>query len=66
MLAKASEGSARDSLSLLDRALISQNIIEKEVDESFVRKMLGIVDKSKMLKFLNQGKTPQVYLASER
>ena len=53
LIAKASEGSVRDSLSLLDRALISQNIIEKEIDEPFIRKMLGIADKSKMLQLLN-------------
>ncbi|MDC0059592.1 DNA polymerase III subunit gamma/tau [Pelagibacteraceae bacterium] len=52
LIAKASEGSVRDSLSLLDRALISQSITEKEIDEAFVRKMLGITDKSKMLELL--------------
>ena len=31
LLAKASEGSVRDSLSLLDRALVSHNIDEKEI-----------------------------------
>jgi len=53
LLAKASEGSVRDSLSLLDRALVSQNIEEKEIDEVFVRKMLGIADRSKILSLLN-------------
>ena len=53
LIAKASEGSVRDSLSLLDRALISQGIIEnKEIDESFVRKMLGAADRSKILQLL--------------
>ena len=52
IIAKASEGSVRDSLSLLDRALITQNVDEKEVNESDVRKMLGIVDRSKILEFL--------------
>ena len=52
IIAKASEGSVRDSLSLLDRALIIQNVDEKEVNESDVRKMLGIVDRSKILEFL--------------
>ena len=58
LIAKASEGSVRDSLSLLDRALVSQNIEEKEIEESFVRKMLGIADKSKiliLLQFIFQG-----------
>jgi len=52
LIAKASEGSVRDSLSLLDRALISYHISEEEVDEIFVRKMLGIADKSKILQIL--------------
>ena len=52
LIAKASEGSVRDSLSLLDRALISQHIIKTEIDESFVRKMLGIADRSKILELL--------------
>ena len=53
LIAKAAEGSVRDSLSLLDRALVSQNIEEKEIDETFVRKMLGIADRSKILNLLN-------------
>tara|TARA_Y100000590_G_scaffold383895_1_gene454897 strand:- start:1802 stop:3469 length:1668 start_codon:yes stop_codon:yes gene_type:complete len=53
LIAKAAEGSVRDSLSLLDRALISQNIEEKEVDEIFIRKMLGLADRSKILNLLN-------------
>ena len=53
LIAKAAEGSVRDSLSLLDRALVSQNIEEKEIDKNFVRKMLGIADRSKILNLLN-------------
>ena len=53
LIAKASEGSVRDSLSLLDRVLVSQKIEEKEIDEIFVRKMLGIADRSKILEILN-------------
>ena len=53
LIAKAAEGSVRDSLSLLDRALVSHNIEEKEIDENFVRKMLGIADRSKILDLLN-------------
>ena len=52
LIAKAAEGSVRDSLSLLDRALVSQNIREKEIDETFIRKMLGLADKSKLLHLL--------------
>ena len=53
LIAKAAEGSVRDSLSLLDRALVTQNIEEKEIDEGFVRRMLGIADRSKILNLLN-------------
>ena len=49
LIAKASEGSVRDSLSLLDRALVSYHIAEKEIDETAVRQMLGIADRSKVL-----------------
>ena len=52
LIAKTSEGSVRDSLSLLDRALISQNHTEKIVDENHVREMLGIADRSKILEIL--------------
>jgi len=52
LIAKAAEGSVRDSLSLLDRALISQNIDGIEVNEKFIRKMLGISDRSKTLNLL--------------
>ena len=53
LIAKASEGSVRDSLSLLDRALISQNINENEINEDFIRMMLGIADRSKNLNLIN-------------
>ncbi len=53
LIAKAAEGSVRDSLSLLDRALVSQKVDEKETDETFIRKMLGLADKSKLLYLLN-------------
>ena len=52
LIAKAAEGSVRDSLSLLARALVSQDIKGNEVDENFIRKMLGIADKSKILNLL--------------
>ena len=53
LIAKAAEGSVRDSLSLLDRALISQKVEDKEIDETFVRRMLGIADRSKILNLLD-------------
>ena len=53
LIIKISEGSVRDSLSLLDRALVSYNTEGKEIEETFVRKMLGLADKSKLLNLLN-------------
>ena len=52
LIAKAAEGSVRDSLSLLDRALVNQFVTEKEVNEADVRKMLGIANRSKILELL--------------
>ena len=53
LIANASEGSVRDSLSLLDRAIVSQYVAEKEIDENFIRKMLGMADRSKILEILH-------------
>jgi len=52
LIAKAATGSVRDSLSLLDRALVSQEANDKEIDVVFIRKMLGIADKLKILDLL--------------
>jgi DNA polymerase III subunit gamma/tau len=50
LIAKTSEGSVRDSISLLDRALISQSINDnKQIEEQNVRQMLGLADKSKII-----------------
>ena len=50
LIAKTAEGSVRDSISLLDRALISQSLSEnKPVEEQDVREMLGLADKSKVI-----------------
>jgi len=50
LIAKTSEGSVRDSVSLLDRALISQSVNEnKQIEEPDVRMMLGLADKSKVI-----------------
>ena len=47
LIARTSEGSVRDSISLLDRALISQSLDEgKSIEDHDVRKMLGLADKS--------------------
>ena len=52
LIAKSAEGSVRDSLSLLDRALIGQTSLGKEIDGTYVRKMLGIADRTKVLSLL--------------
>ncbi len=50
LIAKSAEGSVRDSISLLDRALITQSIGQtKTIEEKDVRKMLGLADKSKLI-----------------
>ena len=55
LIARTSEGSVRDSISLLDRALISQSINEgKQVEEPDVRQMLGLADKSKIISLFKE------------
>jgi len=49
LIARASEGSVRDAISLLDRALISQSINKKEIQDQDVRLMLGLADRSKLI-----------------
>ena len=52
LIAKAATGSVRDALSLLDRALVSQKIVDEEIGEIFVRKMLGLATREKILDLL--------------
>ena len=53
IIAQVSEGSVRDALSLLDRALVFQNIDAKnQIEESDIRNMLGLADKSKSIELL--------------
>ena len=55
LIARTAEGSVRDSISLLDRALISQSINEgKQVEEPDVRQMLGLADKSKIISLFKE------------
>ncbi len=50
LIARTSEGSVRDAISLLDRALISQSINKDEpIEEKDVRGMLGLADRSKIM-----------------
>ena len=55
LISKTSEGSVRDSISLLDRALISRSVNEdKEIHEKDIRQMLGLADKSKVLNLFKE------------
>ncbi len=55
LIARTSEGSVRDSISLLDRALISQSIKnDKAIQEQDVREMLGLADKSKVISLFKE------------
>ncbi len=55
LIAKTSEGSVRDSISLLDRALISQSINDKSaIEDKDVREMLGLADKSKIISLFKE------------
>ena len=50
LIARTSEGSVRDAISLLDRALISQTIGKNNLIEAKnVREMLGLADKTKVI-----------------
>ena len=55
LIARTSEGSVRDAISLLDRALISQSINpNKTITEQEVRKMLGLADKGKVISLFKE------------
>ncbi len=53
IISRASEGSVRDAVSLLDRTLIHQSLKpDQSIDAKEVRGMLGLVDKSKLINLL--------------
>ena len=63
LIVKISEGSVRDGLSLLDRALINQNLEGKELDVKTAQKIFGYADKSYLIdlfKLTLQGKEKEV------
>ena len=65
LIVKISEGSVRDGLSLLDRALITQKIEQKELNLESAQKIFGYFDKShliELMKLVFQGKEEQVLL----
>ena len=50
LIARSSEGSVRDAISLLDRALVTQTLKDNNiVEEQDVREMLGLADKTKVI-----------------
>ena len=49
-----SEGSVRDSLSLLDRILLSENDDGKKLDLKTAQKIFGYFDKSYLLDLINE------------
>ncbi len=55
LIARTSEGSVRDAISLLDRALISQSISKSNfIEETNVREMLGLADRSKVISLFRE------------
>jgi len=55
LIARTSEGSVRDSISLLDRALISRSILENRIiEDKDVREMLGLADKGKVISLFKE------------
>jgi DNA polymerase-3 subunit gamma/tau len=65
LIVKISEGSVRDGLSLLDRALITQKIEQKKLDLESAQKIFGYFDKShliELMKLVFQGKEEQALL----
>lgn len=55
LIAKSSEGSVRDAISLLDQALVTQTIKDKNiVEEIDVRTMLGLGDRDRMINLVKE------------
>ena len=55
VISQVSEGSVRDAISLLDRSLIFQGINQKDqIEDSDVREMLGLADRSKTIELFKE------------
>ena len=66
LIVKISEGSVRDGLSLLDRALITQKVEKKALSLESAQKIFGYFNKSHLINLLNlvfQGKEKECLLA---
>ena len=53
IIAKASEGSVRDALSILDQAIITFNLQSEEITEEKIREMLGLADQTRVIELLS-------------
>ncbi|MBD1171929.1 DNA polymerase III subunit gamma/tau [Pelagibacterales bacterium SAG-MED05] len=55
LIARTSEGSVRDAISLLDRSLIFQSVSQNNlIEETDVREMLGLADRSKIISLFKE------------
>ena len=55
IISQVSEGSVRDGISLLDRAITYQNVNSKnKIDDHDIRNMLGLADKSQVINILKE------------
>jgi len=55
LIAKVSEGSVRDGISLLDRSLTFQTIdTDKEINDQNIRDMLGLADRSNVIQLVKE------------
>jgi DNA polymerase III subunit gamma/tau len=55
LIVRASEGSVRDAISLLDKAIISQTLkADKEIDDKDIRQMLGLADRSRLINLFKE------------
>ena len=55
IIAQVSEGSVRDGISLLDRAITYQSVASKnQIDDEDIRSMLGLADKTKVIRILQE------------
>jgi len=53
IIAKSSEGSVRDALSILDQAIITFNLQDQEISEEKLRDMLGLADQTRVIELLS-------------
>ena len=53
IIAKSSEGSVRDALSILDQAIITYNLMGQSISEDKVRTMLGLADQTKIVDLMS-------------